>query len=286
MVPTEKFFPSMERRAILKGGSAGNLVQTDLATMTDRRRPALKIEALGATILTATGDLDLPRLASSGAASYVAEHSDAVRTDPTFEKKSATSKTLTVEYEMGRRLRNQSHESMDQILTNDVKFLLSQGADSVAIKGGAANEPTGILSDGNVTEMTSASISSDTTADMIAALEMDDVTGTRAFLTHPAVIAEARKLKDADGLPIPLSTTFHNETVEATTQAPVVTAGPPATYPLIYGEWASLYLIMFSGIDILLNPYHSDVASKGGVLIHAFLDNDVVVRHPRRVSLA
>lgn len=28
------------------------------------------------------------------------------------------------------------------------------------------------------------------------------------------------------------------------------------------------------------NPYHPDVASKGGVLMHAFLDADVVVRHP------
>ena len=49
---------------------------------------------------------------------------------------------------------------------------------------------------------------------------------------------------------------------------------------LIYGEWASLYLGYWSGIDLLMNPYHSDVASKGGALLHAFLDCDVVVRHP------
>jgi hypothetical protein len=40
---------------------------------------------------------------------------------------------------------------------------------------------------------------------------------------------------------------------------------------LVIGYW--------SGVDILLNPYHSDVASKGGALLHAFLDADVAVRH-------
>ena len=40
---------------------------------------------------------------------------------------------------------------------------------------------------------------------------------------------------------------------------------------MIIGYWSS--------VDILVNPYHKDVASKGGVLLHAFLDADVAVRH-------
>lgn len=31
---------------------------------------------------------------------------------------------------------------------------------------------------------------------------------------------------------------------------------------------------------LLVNPCHADVASKGGALLHAFLDCDMVVRHP------
>ncbi|MFP3345020.1 hypothetical protein R0J87_21310, partial [Halomonas sp. SIMBA_159] len=48
---------------------------------------------------------------------------------------------------------------------------------------------------------------------------------------------------------------------------------------LIYGEWASLYVGYWSGVDLMMNPFHSDVASKGGAILHAFLDADVVVRH-------
>ena len=62
--------------------------------------------------------------------------------------------------------------------------------------------------------------------------------------------------------------------------ASAAAAPDPAKYPLIYGEWASLYLGYWSGIVLLVNPYHADVASKGGVLLHAFLDADVAVRHP------
>lgn len=50
---------------------------------------------------------------------------------------------------------------------------------------------------------------------------------------------------------------------------------------LIYGQWSELVIGYWSGVDILANPYHSDVASKGGLLLHAFLDADVAVREPR-----
>ena len=285
MMPVEVLLGSPETRALTTtapvAGPGGNIIRTDLAAMTDKRRPALKVEAMGANVMRGlVGNLDLPRLSASGSAHWVAEHADTTRSDAQFEKKSMGPKSVSGEYELSRRMMLQSNEALDTILRADLGYILAQGLDLAAIKGGGSNEPTGIMSDSDVTEITGAAINSDTTADMIAALEMDDVTGTRAFLTHPGVMKIARKLQDADSLPIPLATTFHNERVESTTQVPVVTAGSPDTYALIYGEWASLYVGYWSGVDILLNPYHSDVASKGGVLLHAFLDADVLVRHP------
>jgi len=278
MVPVANI---LQTRALLKSGSGGNMVQTNLAPHTDRRRPNLKIEGLGATVIQGlTGDMDLPRLATSGTAHWVNEHQDATRSNVSYSKKTASPKTVSGEYEVSRRLINQSSEAQDIILTNDLRFILSQALDSAAIKGGGDNQPTGIISDASVQTLPGAAIDSDSTADMIAALEIDDVSGTRAFLTHPVNMALARKRKDGDGLPIPISTTFHQERVEVSTQVPVVSDGAPDSFALIYGEWASLYLMYWSAVDILLNPYHADVASKGGILMHAFLDTDVVVRHP------
>ncbi|OHC45952.1 MAG: hypothetical protein A2092_15485 [Rhodobacteraceae bacterium GWE1_64_9] len=293
MIPAEVLF---EARALTTtapvGVPGGNLVGTDLAPITDRRRPGLKIEAMGATVLRGlTGNLDLPRLAQSGSAHWIAEHTTSTRSDAGFSKTSMGPKTVAAEYEISRRMLLQSQAALEPLLRADLAFLLSQRMDAAAIMGGGANEPVGILSSDDVVQLANAALSSDLTSDLISALELDDVTGTTAFLTNPRVMNAARKLKDTDAHIYTQAELFHNQRVEATNQVPFTTAAvaDPATaakYPLIYGEWASLYLGYWSGIDILVNPYHSDVASRGGALLHAFLDCDVVVRHPEGFAWA
>lgn len=68
MVPTEIILGG-ETRALTTttpgAGPGSNLISTDLASMTDRRRAALKIESMGATVMRGlTGNMDLPRLNS------------------------------------------------------------------------------------------------------------------------------------------------------------------------------------------------------------------------------
>lgn len=280
MVPTEILLGG-ERRALTTGGSAGNMVTTDLAAMTDRRRAALRVESMGATVLpNLTGNLELPRLSASGSAGWIAEHTDAARSDATFEKKSMGPKTVSAEYELSRRMLLQSNQALEPILRADLGYLLAQKIDGAAIRGGGVNEPTGILADTDVSAVTGGAFSSDITADLIAALATDNVSGTAAFLTNPAVMSAARKSKDADGRVIPLAELFHAQRVESSTQVPGDIGIASDKNALIYGEWASLYIGYWSGVDLLMNPYHSDVASKGGAILHAFLDADVVVRHP------
>jgi HK97 family phage major capsid protein len=286
MVPTSVILGG-ETRALKTttpgAGPGSNLIATDVGALSDRRRPALRIEALGAMVLRGlTGNLDLPRLAESGTAGWVAEHTDVPRSDPKFAKVRMTPRTVGAEYEVSRRMLLQSSAALEPILRRDLGFLLAQALDAAAIRGGGANEPVGILADPNVQEMTGGAFTSDLAADMIAALELDDVTGTRAFLTHPSVTAAARKTKEsADrNKPLTIAEQFHGERVETSTQVPTNVGADGDQAALTYGEWASLYLGYWSGVDLLMNPYHSDVASKGGALLHAFLDADVAVRHP------
>lgn len=283
MVPTAVIF---EARALTTttpvDGPGAAMVATQLAAMTDRRRPALRVEAMGATVLAGlSGNVDLPRLVGSGSAAWVSEHEAGSRSDAKFGKKSMGPKTVTAEYEVSRRMLLQSAQALDPILRADLAFLLAQAMDAAAIRGGGTDEPVGILADEDVLSIPGGALSSDLTADLIAALDVDDVTGTRAFLTHPNVINAARKIKETGtGRVIPQAETFHNERVEVSTQVPTDLGSEDDKAALIYGEWASLYLGYWSGVDILMNPYHADVASKGGALLHAFLDCDVTVRHP------
>lgn len=284
MVPTDVLFG--ERRAGQSVGTSpegGYLVQTQLASVADRFRPTLKVEALGATVLRGlTGDLDLPSLASSGAAYWVGEDSYVTRSAAAFEKVAMSPKTVGGEYRVSRRLMLQTAQAVEEILRRDLGMILAQALDLAAINGsGAGAEPLGVLNNPGVEAVVAGAAIGDTAADLISALEVDDVTGTQAFLTNPTVMNVARKAKDGDGLFIPLPETFHGQRVEVSTQVPKTLGVGGNKSALIFGQWGELVVGYWSAVDILVNPYHSDVASNGGVLLHAFLDCDVAVRHPK-----
>lgn len=282
MVPSEIL---LESRALTTttpvGGPGSTLVGREIYPVRDHPRPRLLVESMGATVLrNLVGNIDLPVLAKSGTVSWVAEHTDVTRSDPEFAKTSMSPKTVGGEYEVSRRMILQSAESIEDILRRDLGQLLQQALDRAAIAGTGGTQPTGILNTAGVVAVPLEASLSDTTAEMIAALELDDLTGSRAFLTNPGVMRLARKTKDADGHVFSLAELFHGERVEQTTQVPNDLGDDDDLNALIYGQWSELVVGYWSGVDILVNPYHADVASKGGVLIHAFLDADVAVRTP------
>lgn len=287
-IPVEVLLPETRSQTVGTPAAGGFTVPTTIAAVADRFRPALKVEAMGATVLRGlTGFLDLPNLASGGAAAWVAENGNATRSAAAFDKVSMGPKTITAEYRLSRRLLLQSGQAIEEILRRDLGFLLAQGLDRAAIAGtGTGAEPLGLLATAGVTKVATETALSDTTANLMAELERDDVTGTTAFLTHPNVLKLARTLKDGDGHVMPMGELFHGGRVEASTQVPADLGAGNNKAALIYGAWSELYVGYWSAVDILINPYHPDVASNGGVLMHVFLDVDVAVRHPEAFAYA
>jgi HK97 family phage major capsid protein len=288
MVPTEVLLGERRDQTVGTAASGGLLVTTTQTALADRYRPALKVEGMGATVLRGlSGFVEIPKLTTSGSAHWVAEKSTPTRSGVAFGKTAIGPKTVAGEYQVSRRLMLQSSVSIEEIMRRDLGFLLAQALDAAAINGsGASNEPLGLLGTAGLAEITPSTDFSDTTADLIAALELDDVTGTRAFLTNPTVMNACRKIKDADGHVIPLAELFHAERVETTTQVPKTLGIGSDKSGLIFGVWSELVLGYWSAVDIMTNPFHPDVASSGGALIHAFLDCDVAVRHGEAFSFA
>lgn len=281
-VPTEILLGETRSQTVGSDPAGGYTVATQLAGIADRFRPALKVQSMGATVMAnLTGFLDLPNLASSGTATWVQENGNATRSAAGFEKVSMGPKTITGEYRLSRRLMLQSGVAIEDLLRRDLGFILAQGLDLAAINGSGVNaQPLGILNTPGVEKETTETDFSDTTANLISALEIDDVTGTAAFLTNPTVMKAVRKIKatDSDRV-IPAAELFHNARYEVSTQVPTNIGAGSDKSALIYGQWGELVLGYWSAVDILLNPYHPDVASNGGALLHAFLDADVAVRH-------
>lgn len=281
-VPTEILLGETRSQTVGSDPAGGYTVATTVAAIADRFRPALKVQSMGATVMpNLIGFLDLPNLASSGTAAWVQENGNATRSAVEFEKVSMGPKTITGEYRLSRRLMLQSGAAIEDLLRRDLGFLLAQGLDLAAINGSGQNaQPRGILKTPGVEKETTAEDFSDTTADLISALEIDDVTGTAAFLTNPTVMKAVRKIKatDSDRV-IPAAELFHGHRYEVSTQVPTTIGSGGDKSALIYGQWGELVIGYWSAVDILINPYHPDVASNGGALLHAFLDADVAVRH-------
>ncbi|WP_064692006.1 phage major capsid protein [Rhizobium aegyptiacum] len=273
MIPTSMILG--ETRA-MNTTTAADTIATTMGGMIDRLRPVLAVQGLGATVISGlVGNLDLPKLTAGPTAYWVAEDGAPTASDSTFDKVSISPKTVAGEMYLSRRLTLQNGVALENVLRSDLAFVLAQALDKAAIKGGATNEPDGILS--VITENASThAIGSDLTADLIAALEIDDVTGTTGFLTSPTLLAAVRKIKDTTGRIIPASEIFHSERAVSSNNVPN-NGGSPAKEHLIFGAWSNLVIGYWSGVDILANPY-SD-AAKGGLRLHAFLDADVAVRH-------
>jgi HK97 family phage major capsid protein len=278
MIPTAAIFGETRAMTVGTAANGGNTVATNLGGLIDRLRPVLAVQGLGATVISGlTGNLDLPRLTSGPTAYWVAEDGSTTASDSHFDKVSLSPKTVSGEMYLSRRLTLQSGVAIENLLRQDLAFVLAQALDKAAVQGGGTNEPDGIL-ELITANATSATALSDIAADLISALEIDDVTGTGGFLTSPTLIATARKIKQETGSNrnVPIAETFHNERVVASNNVPN-DGGSPAKEHLIYGAWSNLVIGYWSGVDILANPY-SD-ASKGGLRLHAFLDADVAVRH-------
>lgn len=276
MIPTAMLLETRDQ-TVGTPSAGGYTVATQLGGLIDRLRPTLAVQGMGATVLSGlTGNLDLPRLLTGPTAYWVAEDGNTTESASTFDKVSMSPKTVSGEMQISRRLMLQNAVALESVLRADLGFVLAQALDKAAIAGtGASNQPTGILT--AITEnATAATAMSDIAADLISALEIDDVMNTGAFLTNATVMGTARKIKEGGtNRPIPVSETFHQKPVTVSNNVPAVLT----ENPIIYGAWNNLIIGYWSGVDILLNPYHSDVASKGGVKLHAFLDADIAIRH-------
>ena len=288
MVPTEALLGERRDQTVGTAASGGLLVTTTQTGLVDRYRPALKVESMGATVMRGlSGFVEIPMVDTSGSTSWVGEGGAATGSGMTFKKTSIGPKTVTGQYGITRRLLLQSSTAIEEIMRRDLGFLLAQALDAAAINGsGASNQPLGLLGTAGIGTVTPSLAFSDTTADLIAALELDDVTGTRAFLTNPTVMTACRKMKDGDGHIMPTAELFHGERVEQTTQVPKTLGTSSDKSALIFGTWSELVIGYWSAVDILVNPYHPDVASSGGALIHAFLDADVTVRRTEAFAYA
>ncbi|MEQ1930981.1 MAG: phage major capsid protein [Parvularculaceae bacterium] len=280
-----------ERRVITTaapaGGPGANIIGTDFRAdqFIDILRAQLTTQRLGATVLSGlVGNVDIPRLKKSAVAGWVAENAAISASDAEFNKVSLAPKHVGALTEFSRNMLLQSTPAIEALIRNDFAFVLAQALDAAGIKGGGANQPTGVLATAGLN--TSVSMAGGPTWDdvlsLIDAVEEANAVGS-GFLMRPLA---AKKLRST----VRVASTDSRFIMESpdsladypavrSTLVPIDTAPTPDATSIIFGQWSDLLIGYWSAFDLLVNPYESSAYAKGNVSVRGMLTADIAVRH-------
>jgi len=250
-------------------------------------RDNLLARRLGARVLTGLrGDVTIPKHGSSMSTGWVAEGDALSESDMTFDNVTLSPKHAGGMTEMSRQLIMQSSPDVEQLIRDDMGFLLAQAIDSAMINGGGANEPTGILAATGTQSHSLATLDYDAILQMMRLAEEANVS-PNAFLTNPqvkAILAGTEK-SSGTGEYLYQDGRMVETGLRATNGVPNLT-GTPDTGRMILGDFRQVMLGIWSEIDLLVNPYEATAYARGGVKIRAMSTVDVALRHPDAFVIA
>ena len=283
--PVEVFEEPLEQRATQTTTTASSIVATDFlgGQFIDKLREAVAVRRMGARVLRGLqGDVSIPRLDSSASTGWVAEDSALSTSSHTFSNVTMQPRHVGGITELSRQLLQQSSPDIEQLVRRDFAALLARALDSVAIEGGGANEPTGILGNGSVQSVDmSTGPTWDQVQELIGKIEDENAEAT-GFLTRPAVVRQLRSTEKVSGSPehgwiMDGRNNLDGFGVTRTNLVPE-TGSSPATSSLILGNWSDLMIGFWSELDLLANPYAAGVYERGAVSIRAMMTADVNLR--------
>jgi HK97 family phage major capsid protein/HK97 family phage prohead protease len=257
----------------------------------DALRANLVIGNLGARMMTGLkGDVAIPKMGTTSTVAFVGENSAPSESAQTFSQVTMSPKTLASFTDISRKLAIQSDPSVEQIIREDILQSFARKIDEVAIEGGGANEPTGILGTNGIGSVAIGTNGGAVTFASLVNLEREvaidnALMGNLAFLTNPKVVASMRnRPRQTSGVE---GNFILNDTnvllgynVASTTLVPSdLTKGTASGVcsAMIFGNFSDLMIGMWNSPDVLVDPYTG--SSAGTIRIAAFQEVDVKVRH-------
>ena len=270
--------------------TAGQIVGTDYRPQEfiEPFRNSLLARKLGVRVLSGlTGNVTVPKYGTGTTVGWVAENSALSTSDMTFQTVTLAPKHAGGITEMSRQLIQQASPDIEQLIRDDLSFMLAKAIDSALIKGGGTNEPTGVLATAGVQTASLATLS---WANILAMLQKLDIVNATAVNIVASMKVKAKlqgTLKNSvngaeylmeAGLVGDLPAYFTNQAPEKT--------GTPNTGTLIAGDWSQVLLGVWSELDIVTNPYDSVAYARGGVLVRAMATVGIAVRHPEGFVIA
>ncbi len=293
MVPTAALtrrVRPMEKRVLTGAGDAADIISTDHMgnQFIDLLRAKMVMGKLGARTLSGLkGNTDIPRMASNVASGWRAENSAFPEGDHAFDDVNLTPKSVGLITTVSRNVLLQSSPDIEQLVRSDFAAVLAREIDRVALIGGGTNEPVGVLATSGIGDVDmSATITWAKVLELIELVESaDGDVEAGGFVMNAKVKTVLRNTpRQAAGVEGSFIMGLANEL--AGYQALTTSQAINTTAPLIFGDFSDVLIGMWSGVDILVNPYESTAYKAGNVMIRGIMTADVGIRHAESFAAA
>lgn len=278
----------------------GSLVATDLlaASFIEVLRNRSVLMRMGATFLPGlTGNVDVPRQSAAGSATWGGEGSAALDADLGLDTVQLRPKTLSGKSKLTRRLLLQSSPAIEGLVRVDLATAISLGIDKAGVQGsGVGDVPEGILNtagvavvplgspDGgsptwaNTVKLVSSVKKANAYVGALGFVMSSDAWGT--MMSTPREAGDSRMILDDNGDRLLGRAVLSSEQVPSDL---VKGASGSTLSAVIFGNWADELVGEWGVLDLFPDPYTS--GDEGAVILRAFQDADVAVRHEESFSI-
>lgn len=253
-------------------------------------------EQLGAEVLTGlVGNISIPK-GGSISGGWVSEGNNVAKKNPTFGQITATPHTYGAYVDITRKLLLQSSVNVQAKVLEWLMYACANGLETAAFQGsGTAGQPTGLCTALTGTAWSNAP-TFDKIVDLIAATKIaNSYKPSMKFVGNSGVWAKLAKTRDfevlTDGASTPKNVGAIGGSVRLLDTATnkvigrdFVEANLMPAAKLLFGDFTQLAVCLWSGTDIVVDPYAND--TNGGLRLVALQDSDILIKRPESFGLA
>ena len=269
---------------ITTAGDGKELIREDNFIFIESLKNALVLTQLGATFLpNLVGNLPLLK-GGAFTSAWVAEGDAVSFTKKAFDKALMTPKNLMVAGAISKALLTQTNNVADRLIRDELIKAIAQGIQSAAINGsGEGAIPKGILNTTGIGSVAGGTNGAKPTWANIVDLEtqilQDNVVGDIAYLTNSKVsglLKQTLKSTGVSGFIMENGSMNGCKTLVTNTVPSNLTKGEAGGVDvcsaIIAGVWSELFIGMWGGLDITVDPYTRAEYSEIKLVIGQFAD--------------
>jgi len=282
MVPMEVLRAKMgikSKRDLLVGtaSAGGDLVASDLmsASFIDLLRNKSALSQAGIqTLAGMQGNFSIPAQTGSATAYWVGENSAATESQQVVGQVAFSPKTISAYTDYSRKFLIQSSIDGEAFVRNDLALVLALGLDLAGLYGlGSSNQPQGLKPKSiNTVDFAAATPTFAELVQMETEIATDNADiGSMAYITNASMRGDLKSAQKVSGQAIML---WENNQLNGYS---AFASNQVASGDIFMGVWSQLILAMWSGLDVMVDPYTG--SKEGTTRVIVFQDCDYGVRH-------